>query len=115
LKNQLSLHSVLRLCAAPVVALSGLVAAVATASTSTVGATSSAVPTYDVAAGADWNTPIYSSAASPDGSVFVAGKYAHSTTKTWGTISRYESNGEAGYLAKIGPDGVWDWVFDASS
>ena len=70
----------------------------------------STVVDYDIASGGDENTKTFNIAASPDGSVYVAGKYRY--TATWGSI-QLSSYKEAGYLAKLGPDGVWDWVVDA--
>jgi len=74
-------------------------------------------PSYDVASSGDpsqfdgnTSTQTFNIAASPDGSVYVAGKYRN--TAVWGDI-QLTSSTEAGYLAKVGPDGVWDWVVDA--
>ena len=72
----------------------------------------STVVDYDVASGGSVRTKTSNIAASPDGSVYVAGKYRD--TATWGSI-QLSSSQEAGYLAKLGPDGVWDWVVDAKS
>ena len=84
---------------------------VASAAPEGVQATSTVVD-YDIASGGSVLTKTSNIAASPDGSVYVAGRYKD--TATWGSI-QLSSSKEAGYLAKLGPDGVWDWVVDAKS
>ena len=72
----------------------------------------STVVDYDVASSGYVRTKTSNIAASPDGSVYVAGKYRD--TATWGSI-QLSSSQEAGYLAKLGPDGVWDCIVGAKS
>ena len=94
----------------------GALAVVSAQSIDPVSATGS-TPSYDVASSGDpsqfdgnTSTQTFNIAATPDGSVYVAGKYEH--TAVWGDIQLTAST-EAGYLAKVGADGVWDWVVDA--
>ncbi|NCW10031.1 MAG: hypothetical protein EBW40_09860, partial [Gammaproteobacteria bacterium] len=94
----------------------GALAIVSAPSINPVSATES-TPSYDVASSGDpsqfdgnTSTQTFNIAATPDGSVYVAGKYEH--TAVWGDIQLTAST-EAGYLAKVGADGVWDWVVDA--
>ena len=94
----------------------GALAIVSAPSIDPVSATGS-TPTYDVASSGhpdnfdgNTSTQTFNIAASPDGSVYVAGKYEH--TAVWGDI-QLTSSTEAGYLGKLGPDGVWDWVVNA--
>ena len=81
-----------------------------------------ATPTYDVETNDGW-TKIYaqSIAASPDGSVYVVGSFNSYDSPikpaVFGSTSLYNTAGTEyeGYVAKIGPDGVWDWAFRAGN
>jgi uncharacterized repeat protein (TIGR02543 family) len=85
-------------------------------------AATNATPTYDVETNDDGSQIFTQSiAAALDGSVYVVGGFnsydASPNPAVFGSTSLYNAGGTdyEGYVAKLGPDGVWDWAFRAGA